>query len=330
MAETLPADVWHNILNFACTDGGYTSRALARVSKTIRALSAAHRFHSVRLSKLSTIKKFLAVYEAALAVAAAASDGSDPPRVRHLLLRFLPHETDVTLLEGPFHFRDFYSWTQAKDAWNAELVALLGRLFALTRAHLDTLAVLQSDRVPLPFLRVDLPALRTLTLLADDRVFVRCPDEPRSDNGWTEPSNTNFYATAPPTDDVDASFPALERLHLVDGPNKRLPWALTLPVWGRLAPRVAHLQVSHADKSTLRAVLDVVRASPPVFAALRTVAVQGASDGPDSAAGVVEIQEACTRRVEGGGVKFVHVPSSKVAEPRVDWPTLLAREWEEV
>ncbi|KAI0674822.1 hypothetical protein C8Q78DRAFT_503570 [Trametes maxima] len=326
MAETLPTDVWHHILHFACTDGGYTSRALARVSKTIRAVSAAYRFHSVRLAKLRTIQKFLVLYEAALATAAA--DGTDPPRVRHLLLRFLPHETDVTLLEGAFHFRDFHSCTMAKDAWNADLVAHLGRLFALTRTHLETLAVLQSERIPLPFLRVDLPALRALTLLADDRVFVRRPDEPHTDGGWTEASNAKFYTTAPPTDAVDAAFPALERLHLVDGPNKRLPWATTLPVWGRLAPRLAHLRVECADGATLGAVRDVVRASPPVFAALRTVAVQAASDEPASAAGVAEIQEACAGRIfEGGAVKFAR--SSAAVDPGADWPTLLTREWEE-
>ena len=102
--DTLSVDVWQYIFALACTDGGRTGATLSRISKSFRSASAAARFHSVQLTSLKRVKAFLDCYEAALATAAA--DGVDPPHVRHLLLAFLPGQTDMFVLGPAFHFRD--------------------------------------------------------------------------------------------------------------------------------------------------------------------------------------------------------------------------------
>ncbi|KAI0823707.1 hypothetical protein BC628DRAFT_1449403 [Trametes gibbosa] len=175
MIDLLPIDVWRNIFEFACTDGGRTAISFSYVSRAFRSISAAYRFHSVRISRLQDIEAFLVRYEVALA--AAATTGDNTPWVHHLLLPFLPGETDVTVIKGPCHFRDTMSWREAKDAWNARCVDLLSRLFASVGSHLETLAVVQSRAIPLPLVRCTLPALRMLTLTVDDRIFVRLPGE---------------------------------------------------------------------------------------------------------------------------------------------------------
>lgn len=339
MANSLPIDMWRDIFEFACTDGGRTASSLSCVSKAFRTVSATYRFRSVRLSRLRDIQEFLTRYEAALATASAA--GCDPPRVCHLLLSFLPGETDAKLLDAGCHMRDFHAWRDMKGAWNARCVDLLTRLFALVGAYLKTLTVLQSPAIPLPFVRCALPALRELTLLADDRLFVRLPSEAGDHSSWIELSNTEFYAAGAPLNltEVTANppFPALERLHIVDASGeyvarKRLSWATTLPVWAKLAPRLAVLRFSHADAATLRDVGNLLRATPLLFSALRTLAVQPAAEGPEEAATVDALREACA------SVALRHEPSSVQvncvdADPAMDgndsgyWPRKLAAEW---
>ncbi|KAI0633634.1 hypothetical protein C8Q77DRAFT_1217970 [Trametes polyzona] len=327
MAEMLPIDIWNNIFEFACTDGGRVASALSRVSRAFRSISTAYRYQSVRLSKLRDIEKFLASYERA-----HAASGGNAPRVRHLLLSFLPGETDVTMLEGAFHFRDYYSWREAKDEWNARCVDLLTRLFALAGAHLETLTVLQSRRIPLPFVHCKLPALRSLTLLADDRLFVRLPDEEDGDSdSWVEMSNSNFYATPGPLDlssvAADPPFPALERLHIVDGQKqhtarKRLPWATTLPVWAQLAPRLAYLRLSGVDVQAVKSVLALVSEKPGPHLRLRKLTLQPVHD---------ELLEgwggADTSRVTGK-LEIVDVRPEPGSDS-VDWPRVLTKEWTE-
>ncbi|KAH9858646.1 hypothetical protein C2E23DRAFT_855453 [Lenzites betulinus] len=289
MIDLLPIEVWRYILEFACTDGGRTAISFSRVSRAFRSISTAYRFHSVRLSKLSDIQAFLVEYEAALAT--ATSTRNDPPRVCRLLLSFLPGETDVKLLEGPCTFRDVHSWREAKDTWNARCVDLLSGLFALVGSHLETLAILQSRAIALPFVRCTLPALRTLTLLAEDRLFVRLPSEPNNSLSWMEMSNVSFYASNAPIDFAGVAaappFPALQRLHIVDvtdkdAQSKRLPWTVTLPVWAKLAPHLAILEFSNAAGVTVRDLRDLAHDMPPVFSTLRTLAVQPAAEDSGS------------------------------------------------
>ncbi|KAI1781995.1 hypothetical protein LXA43DRAFT_907102 [Ganoderma leucocontextum] len=272
--DTLPLDVWHHIFSFACTDGGRTGARLARTSRAFRASSAAYRFHSVELSGIGQLAKFLSAYEAALAAASAAKPPTDPPRVRHLTFAFLPPKVDMVILDGAIHFRDYHSWQQAKIAWNTQFVTHLARLFALVASHLATLTVLQSPDVPLPFVPCaqPFPALCALTLVTDDSLLVYAPSKERA---WMEPTDPDrasyFGAGAPPTCAELAAtppFPALERLHLADG-----KWQHTLPMWAAAAPRVAHLRISGADEEAVAALRDLLRVGPPDLAALRTVVV---------------------------------------------------------
>lgn len=340
MVDSLPIDVWCGIFEFACTDGGRIASSLSRVSKAFRTISATYRFRSVRLSRLRNIQEFLTRYEAALATASAA--GCDPPRVYHLLLSFLPGETDVTLLDAGCHMRDFHAWRDMKGVWNARCVDLLTRLFALIGAHLKTLTVLQSPTIPLPFVRCTLPALRELTLLADDRLFVRLPSEAGDHNSWIELSNTEFYAAGAPLDLTEVAanppFPALERLHVVDVSGedvapKRLQWATTLPVWARLAPRLATLRLSHPDVATLRDMHNLLRATPPVFAALRTLAVQPATEGQQAAAAVAKLKQVCadasSHELSGTWVHFVDASPVAGGSDSAYWPRELVAEWSE-
>ncbi|KAI0371059.1 hypothetical protein BV20DRAFT_965709 [Pilatotrama ljubarskyi] len=310
MADALPIDVWRPVFEFACVDGGFTSTSLSRVSRLIRAASAAYRFHTVRLSKLRDVQTFLGCYEAVLS--SASAEKHDAPHVRHLLLSFLPGETDVILLGGSYHMRDFHSWRDGKDDWNARFVDLMSRLFALIGSHLETLTIVQSHIIPLPFVRCTLSALRELTLLEDDRMFVRLPDEPSRQEDWVELSNISFYAAGKPLDlaAVTAAppFPCLERLYLVDGRTKRLLWRKTLPVWAKLAPRLALLRIFHARDSTVGELRDVIAANPPALPALRTLAVQPRSENPIL---LSALRKACS----AGALEYVEAPAITSTTP---------------
>lgn len=281
--DTLPLDVWHHIVSFACTDDGRTGARLSRTSHAFRASSAAYRFHSVELHGVGQLLKFLFAYEAVLTAASASSAPADPPRVRHLTFAFLPPKVDMVILDGPIHFRDYHSWQQAKIAWNTEFVTGTACLFALVASHLATLTVLQSPYVPLPFVPCAQPflVLHTLTLVTDDSLFVSVP---LKEGAWMEPTDpaSFFGAGTPPTRAELAAtppFPALEQLHLADG-----KWQHTLPLWAAAAPRVAQLRITGADEGSVVALRDLLCASPPGLRALRGVVLHPKFDTDDAKA----------------------------------------------
>ncbi|TBU22952.1 hypothetical protein BD311DRAFT_110290 [Dichomitus squalens] len=330
--DTLPIDVWHHIFKFAYTDGGFIGATLSRISRSFRAVSAPYRFHSVRLSNIKGIEKFLAAYEAALADAAASS--TDPPRVRHLLFTFLPGEVDMIILEGSFHMRDWHSWQMAKIDWNTRFVARVTRLFELVASHLETFAVLQCPEVVLPFVRCPrFPALRELTLLHEDALFVYTPKKAYS---WMEPKDADFFGSGtPPTyEELAASplFPALERLHLARG-----YWGPTLPLWDAVAPRLTHLRISGADVLAGLPLWDALSGKPQAFSDLVALVVQPKLKGAET--GVDETQaeplEAIVERLrqvetERPSLDAILVPAV-IASPDVDglrdWTEWLIKEW---
>ncbi|KAH9895056.1 hypothetical protein C8Q73DRAFT_485268 [Cubamyces lactineus] len=292
MLSAVPIEMWRIIFAYACIDGGRTGIALSSVSKLVRTLSTPYRFHSVRLATTRGISKFLTCYR--IAVAAAAAEEIDTPRVRHLLLSFLPGETDMICLEGPVVGRDVYSYYEAKEAWNRRFAELTSNLLSLVGSHLETMTVLQSPGIPLPMIRCQLPALRELTLLGDDRLFVRLPGEPPNAYGLLEPSDNTFYPPCTGPLDFDAistapCFPALRRLHIVDGELKRVPWEMTLPVWAKLAPHLNILRISCARGPVLRAVQQTLRAPVPTFPTLCVLEIHPASEDPESVALAAEI-----------------------------------------
>ncbi|KAI0331026.1 hypothetical protein GY45DRAFT_674611 [Cubamyces sp. BRFM 1775] len=330
MLATVPVDIWRIIFAYACTDGGRTGIALSSVSKLIRALSASYRFHSVRLATTGGIGKFLACYRAVMA--AAAAEEIDTPRVRHLLLSFLPRETDVIWLEGAVCFRDVHSFEEVKDIWNRRFTELTTDLLSLVAPHLETLTVLQSPDISLPMVQCSLPVLRELTLLADDRIFIRLPDEHPNFGGWPEPSDTTFYPPCLGPLDLEAiatnpSFPALKRLHLVDGGYKRLPWDTTLPVWAKLAPQLASLRISCAQEPLLRAVQRVLQAPDPIFPTLQVLDIQLASDDPRLTA----LAAAISCSVGTGTTKSQDVRKEILvgAHDARSWPQRLVQDWQD-
>ncbi|KAI0661257.1 hypothetical protein C8Q70DRAFT_703643 [Cubamyces menziesii] len=330
MLSTVPVEMWRVIFAYACTDGGRTGASLSNVSKLVRTLSTPYRFHSVRLVTTHGMKKFLDCYQ--IAVAAAAAEEIDAPRVRHLLLSFLPGETDVICLEGAVVGRDVYSFLEVKEEWNARFAELTSHLLSLVGSHLETMTILQSPKIPLPMIQCRLPALRELTLLGDDRVFIRLPREPPKMDGWPEPSDSDFYPPCTGPLDLDAIaaapfFPALKRLHLVDEEYKLLPWETTLPVWAKLAPHLETLRISYAREPMLRAVQQTLRAPAPVFRTLRTLEIHPASDDPELATLAAEISFSVG--ADRTAFQDIHEKISGRAGDARTWPQRLVQEWQE-
>ncbi|KAI0326827.1 hypothetical protein GY45DRAFT_1339166 [Cubamyces sp. BRFM 1775] len=85
--DTLPLEILQRIFTFACTDGGHAGVALSLTSKSIRAASRTARFRSIALiANPRRLESFLALYERECE--AAASNGVDKPRIRHLYVTF--------------------------------------------------------------------------------------------------------------------------------------------------------------------------------------------------------------------------------------------------
>ncbi|KAI0745127.1 hypothetical protein C8Q76DRAFT_23823 [Earliella scabrosa] len=317
--DMLSIDVWQHVFEFACTDGGRTAAALSRISKAVQGISAPFRFYSVELHSLKQVQKFLTAYEAALAAASGAQN--DPPHVRHLRLAFLPGETDMFVLGPSFHFRDFHSWQGVKVEWNARFVELMTRLFALIGPDLKTMTVLQNNEILLPYVRATFPNLRELTLLDEDRMFLRSELKP---DGWAEPSDKDFYSAGPPPnkDELAASpiFPALERLHLIEG-----NWQDTLPLWVYAAPRLAHLRLSSAKAESCEALRNTLQDSTS-FKALRTVIVspQSGKDAALADASLEAIRDISTVRPN---IRLVTLPGAQHRLPEKYWYDWLSQQW---
>ncbi|KAI0644621.1 hypothetical protein C8Q79DRAFT_912748, partial [Trametes meyenii] len=128
-----------------------------------------------------------------------------------------------------------------------------------------TLLVLQSKDIRLPLVRYRFPALRELTLLGDDRMFVRLPPtlEERT-AGWTDPSDVHLYHVPIPDarGSLGALFSSLKRLHIVYAFPKLHPWEQTLPQWAVLAPAVTHLRKSQDNVRVASMLADLLGLRP--------------------------------------------------------------------
>ena len=317
--NSLSTDVWQYIFELACAEGVRTGSALARTSKAFRRVFAPVRFRSVRLNSLKQVQKFLTAYEAAVDEAAASE--SDPPRVRHLLLAFLPGQTDMIVLGPSFHFRDFHSWQEVKVEWNERFVPLMTRLFDLVSPGLLTMTVLQNYEILLPYVRCSFPALRELTLLHEDRMFFRLSPDTGS---WMEPSDQEFYSAGTPPDKEALSahpiFPALERLHLVDG-----KWDTKLPVWAVVAPRLTHLRISSARQECCSALNTTLLAIPSKFPSLSTLIVRPRVKEP--ATRESQLQDLIGIAKARTGIDVVILPELERDFRQVYWYERLPREW---
>ncbi|KAH9940537.1 uncharacterized protein BXZ73DRAFT_88754 [Epithele typhae] len=291
--DQIPFDIWHLIFQLVCTDGGAGGCALARTSRSFRALSALTRFHTVWLTSITEVKNFLICVERIrrFGTRSDSSTPSPPITIRHLLLSFVAPTCDApprslrtwkdyARTERALVFQvtqDHYSWEAAKTVWNAEAVLHLSHLLTLAAPTLRSLVLVQCAEIRLPLLRVPdggFPALAELTLLADDRAFVRAPGPGALVSGQNDPSDFDFYGvandfspSAPPT------FPALTHLHVVCTGPKLHGWERTLPRWTTLAPALTHLRVSQASARV-----------PPVLAELLGVPPAQEPETPDASA----------------------------------------------
>ena len=322
--EHIPYDIWQLIFELVCTDGGAAGCALARTSRTFRNLSASMRFHSLRLTSLTQVKNLLICLERVRRFNGTdpSSGGvSSPIVVHHLLLSFVPPTCDApprTFRKWTDYARgdralvsqlthDHRAWAAAKAAWNRECVLHVSRLLQLAAPTLRTLALLQCAEVRLPLLAPGpargLPALRELTLLADDRAFVRGPGPGALVAGQNDPSDFEFYGvpvgahgwaalpvallpagTPTPTPTPPAStptstpepilihaptprhsppFPALTHLHVVCTGPKLHGWERTLPLWAVMAPSLTHLRISQAGPRIPPTLAELLSVPPP-------------------------------------------------------------------
>ena len=308
--QQIPYDIWHLIFQYTCTDGGLSGCALARTSKTFRALSASTRFYSLAFSSVIEVKNFLVCLErihrserapfpspstsmtrASTNAESSSSAGAHP--IHHLLLAFLPDTcdapqrtfrrwTDYARDERSLMFQlanDHKTWAAHKTYWNRECVLHVSRLLQVAAPTLRTLAVLQCAEVRLPLVhyhQLQFPFLRELTLLADDRIFVRAPGEGVLVVGQNDPSDFDLYGV-PAEPPEDAPFPALTHLHVVCAGAKLHPWEHTLPMWAPIAPAVTHLRISQACARTPAVLADMLGVPP-----LSTPPEEGESEVMDS------------------------------------------------
>ncbi|KAI0644626.1 hypothetical protein C8Q79DRAFT_1011652 [Trametes meyenii] len=189
----------------------------------------------------------------------------------------------MALLQGTYCSRDVYAALDDME----DLAEYMSHLLSLTSSHLQTLCLLQSHGIRVPFIICNLPVLWELVVMEHARMFVRPPsdrDHPlrtfvKESNPSDDPSKPKLRPTSP-------ASPALQRLHIVDDEAGNHPWKSTLPLWAVLAPRLAHLLVSNASEATLQAIHDAVLPTPsPMFRSLTTVTVLQAKtkDEPSSA-----------------------------------------------
>ncbi|OJT10728.1 hypothetical protein TRAPUB_12760 [Trametes pubescens] len=307
--DRLPYDLWHIIFQLACTDGGRTGCALALASKACRRASSSARLHSVHIHSLRNVRGFLICMERI-----RRSTGEYPP-VHHLLFSFLPETCDAPVRAWRTNWTDYArneramlmqlvnehrEWNTRKIAWNRGFVHHVSALLARVAGTLHTLVVLQSRDVRLPLVHCRLPALRELTLLGDDRMFVRVPRPGVLVPREGDDSDFALYDVPLPSADGPGGvpFPALRRLHVVYAWSKLHPWEETLPRWAALAPAVTHLRISQGSAQVAQTIRDMLGLPPPLVPPSPPTSNRNAADDGD-----------------------VTVPESTPASPAVAGPT---------
>ncbi|KAI9068403.1 hypothetical protein FKP32DRAFT_1618942, partial [Trametes sanguinea] len=368
--ERLPYDVWHIVFQLACNDGGATGCALALTSKFTRRAAASTRFYSVALYSVHQVQVFLVCVERI-----RRTTGAEPV-VQNLFLSFLPDAhcdaplrnwrkwTDYARTEtGRFRqlADDTRAWLAAKTEWNRRFILHVSRLFVVAGPSLRTLTILQAREVRLPLVRYHFPALRELTLLGDDRVFVRVPPPGIRLPNENDHSDFEFYGVPlPSTDGSDGTpFACLERLHVVFAFPKLHPWEQSLRQWAVLAPAISHLRISQGNEEVqqvLRDIFGLATATPPehetdgdiegdgesaqvtrrpapVFQSLRQVTVQMGQKRGDNESTMTSLLLALQREVEEvSTLQDRRVPELRLLPARSYraqyWPSRLRQDWE--
>ncbi|KAI0694743.1 hypothetical protein C8Q76DRAFT_758016 [Earliella scabrosa] len=211
--QSIPPELWKEIVALACTDGGYTGRSLALTCKFMHAQSHSSRFHSVALTSLQHLEDLLKLLR-------QAQDESVPvqsrPMIEHLYLSFM----DETCRSPPdfWRIRRCMSQEEAqghdqkvaseKQAWDARFVPAMTELLALAGPTLRTLCILEEPAVRLPPFECGvLPRLEELTLHGYIPPFFPIVQVPCRDRSPVE-------SELPPAE-PSSKLPALQRLHVV-------------------------------------------------------------------------------------------------------------------
>ncbi|KAI0358225.1 hypothetical protein OH77DRAFT_1518923 [Trametes cingulata] len=249
--DRCPTEVLDLICAEACTDDGYTGRALALVSKRISEISSRHALNSIALYGPRQISAFVALLE--------GREDKDR-RVRHLYLTD-SRRLRMELAPG----EDVDNWMRRRlldQQWLAE--------------HLLD----QDDDVfdPLPnlrILRIVAPHLRTLTYLIFTGRYLReeltMVTFPRLEELTLHASS---LASTGPSPTGMLSVPTLRRLHII----QRYSWQREIvQLIADLAPHLTHLRHSRIVAGVL----------PPIVEHLlvgleRMLEDQGASNAPDT------------------------------------------------
>ncbi|KAI0722316.1 hypothetical protein C8T65DRAFT_628930 [Cerioporus squamosus] len=240
--ESVPTELWHEIIKQACTDGGYTGRSLALSSRFLHAQSLVPRFHSVALNSLRALEGFLSLL-------AKLPDNCDL-RIEHLFIcfRYEPHKTP------PNSCRDRARMSRAeeqrpndeevnteRDRWRVRFTVAMSKLFVTVSPTLRTLCLVEEPGVrfalfPCPPLLL----LEELTIKAYAPTILPIPDNCIYD----VPATTASRAGS--DDDLSSKLPVLRRLHYVpniwSGPSSCAP---VLAYLSTHAPRtLTHLRFS--------------------------------------------------------------------------------------
>ncbi|KAI0717213.1 hypothetical protein C8T65DRAFT_738066 [Cerioporus squamosus] len=188
-------------------------------SRALRAYSAAYRFHSVRLSSLDSIEKFLACKDFAPPASAYFP-------VRHLVLS-LGRDCNLTWKYDPFGVN---TYSMAYDAWSTRFIAVLCRLFDLVQDELETMVFLKQTDTPLPH-------------LDSSFTFSDCAPLRSYDRGYRDV----WHLVHGPVHDEDSTFPVLESLHVID-----CTWdEVSVGAWAALAPSLTELYLPGATEDVV-------------------------------------------------------------------------------
>ncbi|KDQ62128.1 hypothetical protein JAAARDRAFT_54144 [Jaapia argillacea MUCL 33604] len=213
-----PSEIWLNIFNLACDDGGYTGCSLSLVSPCIHILSKPMRYRSVALHGLRRMRYFAEVMEAT------------PPelrRVRHLYISFRdPPPQAITGSDKPGGLDE---QRRTDDAWKcAEAIyQILPSVLSAVAHSLESLTLVTSNDRPFALSPIPLPKILELTIYGIHEV-----------SEWSNPESPH-------------SLPTLRRLHL-QGCTRNAVVPLV-----RLAPNLTHIRMSSIEHgSSIRAIIE--------------------------------------------------------------------------
>ena len=150
---SIPPEIWREIMEYACTDGGYTGFSLSLSCKFFNAQCFRIRFYSLSLASTSSLEGFLQY--------ARAHNPTGRPVVRHLhlwLMQEHPRYNDPAQATG----RD----------WATRLADMTSEMLILVAPTLRTLCLVQGSRTPLIPIPCALPLLSELTISGSTAMLV--------------------------------------------------------------------------------------------------------------------------------------------------------------